>query len=137
MNIRTKPWYLRALTPAWAWVAWREIIYIPAGVNPYDRPELIAHESVHLQQQGNHPWRWLWKYVTNSCFRLDQEAPAIAKEIGALPLALRKDRLNYYCAVMSTDGGTYDPPFGDPLSITYHEAKMAILSWMEVPIEPV
>lgn len=49
-------------------------IYNPAGVH-LDRP-LIAHESVHMRQQGDDPAAWWERYLIDPEWRLQQELEA-------------------------------------------------------------
>lgn len=129
---KVKPWWLRILTPAHAWVTIHPNIYVPRGVDVFSFPEVVAHEKVHLrQQEALGRGRWLREYLLRSSFRLQQEAEAVATELLSLPKDLRPGRLAYYSAALSDDGGTYDPPFGDPAAYTFHDARVAILSWME------
>ena len=77
---RTKPWYLAIFT-AGRWVTLYPWIYLPANAFPTDRPDVAAHEAVHLaQQKAMGLWSWLFRYFVSRSFRLDQEAEGIAME---------------------------------------------------------
>lgn len=57
--------------------AWEDTIYSPAGVMPSD--DLIAHESVHAEQQQHDPTVarvWWERYFVDIPFRVEQEAEA-------------------------------------------------------------
>lgn len=130
--LKVKPWWLRILTPAFTWVTFHPTIYVPRGVDAFSFPEILAHEKIHLRQQEEvGKWRYLWRYLTSAPFRLRMEAEGVAAEILNLPKDFRHGRLAYYTVALSEEGGTYDPPFGDPAAYTYHDARVAILSWME------
>lgn len=53
---------------------WGNKIYVPSGSNL--PPELIAHENVHRQQQGDDIEGWWDKYLNDAEFRFDQELAA-------------------------------------------------------------
>lgn len=49
-------------------------VYVPSG-----RPlsgSLIAHERVHIEQQGDDPAAWWARYLSDDEFRLEQEVEA-------------------------------------------------------------
>lgn len=46
-------------------------IYSPAGIEL--RPDLIAHEEVHVTRQGDDPQAWWDKYLVDTDFRLREE----------------------------------------------------------------
>lgn len=49
-------------------------VYIPSGT-PLT-PPLAAHESVHIEQQGDDPDSWWDRYLRDDDFRLEQEVEA-------------------------------------------------------------
>jgi hypothetical protein len=49
-------------------------IYSPAGIEL--RPDLIAHEEVHVTRQGDDPAGWWAKYLVDKDFRLREELAA-------------------------------------------------------------
>lgn len=49
-------------------------IYSPAGIEL--RPDLIAHEEVHVTRQGDDPQGWWDKYLVDKDFRLREELAA-------------------------------------------------------------
>lgn len=66
---------LRGVKPIFAW---GDTIY-----NPHDvpiPPELIAHESVHIQRQAGDPASWWQQYIADPQFRLNEELMAHAAE---------------------------------------------------------
>lgn len=46
-------------------------IYSPAGIEL--RPDLIAHEEVHVTRQGDDPQAWWDQYLVDTDFRLREE----------------------------------------------------------------
>jgi hypothetical protein len=52
---------------------------------------LVAHESVHFEQQGRFPARWWKKFLKDEVFRLDQELEAHRVEWAAFRV-LNRDR---------------------------------------------
>lgn len=46
-------------------------IYSPAGIEL--RPDLVAHEEVHVTRQGDDPAGWWDKYLVDKDFRLREE----------------------------------------------------------------
>lgn len=57
-------------------------------------PELIAHEAVHSEYQGNDPKGWWEVYIDDPRFRLAQEIPAHAAEYRAFCDRGRTDMLD-------------------------------------------
>lgn len=49
-------------------------IYSPAGIEL--RPDLLAHEEVHVTRQGDDPQAWWDKYLVDKDFRLQEELVA-------------------------------------------------------------
>jgi hypothetical protein len=49
-------------------------IYSPAGIEL--RPDLLAHEKVHVKRQGDDPAAWWDKYLVDKDFRLREELAA-------------------------------------------------------------
>lgn len=58
--------------------AWGDIIFNPQRANI--TAELLAHEKVHMQQQGSDIVGWWRRYLKDDAFRLDQECPAHVTE---------------------------------------------------------
>lgn len=129
---KVKPWWLRLFTASHTWVTIHPNIYVPPGTDPFSFPEIIAHEKVHLRQQDETGlWKWLWRYITRPAFRLQEESEGAAVEILNVTAPFRRGKLEFYSIALSEEDGVYDPPFGDPAAATTHEARVAILSWME------
>jgi len=64
-------------------VSWGRIVvsYSPAVYSAKMLTEdLIAHESVHLKQQGEKPDEWWSRYLNDETFRLSQEIEAYAAQ---------------------------------------------------------
>lgn len=61
--------------------AWGDRIYYPAG-KPVPA-ELVAHEEVHSQRQGDDPAAWWRRYIADPAFRLAEEIPAHQAEFAA------------------------------------------------------
>lgn len=57
---------------------WGDTIYNPSNVTIPGY--LVAHESVHRDQQGKEPAFWWERYMANPEFRLAQEVPAHREE---------------------------------------------------------
>lgn len=55
-----------------------DTIYVPDGHQV--PPDIIFHESIHSQQQGEDPDAWWYRYVTNRSFRLEQEVQAYGEQ---------------------------------------------------------
>ena len=105
MILKPKPWWLSLLTSKTAWVTIYPNIYYPKGLNPDTKPYIIKHELVHIKQQSDYgKWKWLWRYVTNKAFRLDQEAKAIAVEISSRPELSREYYIVVYAKLLSGIG---------------------------------
>jgi hypothetical protein len=71
--------------------------------DPESRPDLIAHETVHLKQQnamGRN--KWLWKYITSRAFRLDQEGDAIIVEALSTPQRRYEYVIEDYAELLSS-----------------------------------
>jgi len=89
--LRPKPWWLKAVTQEWQWVAIDPKIYYPHYLDPLKYPAIIEHEKVHLyQQRSKGKFIWLFRYITSKKFRLDQEMEPIAIELLNMPLETRK-----------------------------------------------
>jgi hypothetical protein len=103
---RLKPWYIGIFT-AGRWVTIYPYINLPRDRDPNDYPWVVAHESVHIKQQGDMGlWKWLWKYFTNRAFRLDQEAEGVVAEYQAQVSENRNASMvfpNYASALSSID----------------------------------
>jgi hypothetical protein len=55
-----------------------DTIYNPG--NGFISDDLMVHESVHMDQQGNDPKSWWDKYLADCSFRLSQELEAYSKQ---------------------------------------------------------
>ena len=100
--LRPKPWWLKAVTKEWQWVAIDPKIYYPLRLDPLKYPAVIEHEKVHLhQQRSTGKFKWLFKYITNKNFRLDQEMEPIAIELLNTPLKNRKQLAVRYARSLS------------------------------------
>jgi hypothetical protein len=110
-TMKLKPWWLRLVTRDWQWVTIAPTVYQPGSclLLPKTRPEywpIIAHECRHLEQQRKAGlWKWLAGYFLSRRFRLDQEAEAIAVEIGARPFYQRATFVARYAEDLA--GGPY------------------------------
>lgn len=62
--------------------AFGDKIYNPAGVDV--PPELMAHEQVHGDRQGNQVEAWWARYIADPQFRLAEELPAHVAEFKKL-----------------------------------------------------
>ena len=60
-----------------------DTLYIPTGFIP--SPDLLTHEMVHIQQQGNDPAGWWERYLKDDDFRTSQETEAY------------KEQYKYFC----------------------------------------
>ena len=65
--------------------AYHPYVYKPHGA-PKLRPDLIAHESVHLKRQaeGEGPEQWWDDYISSAAFRLEEEGLAHLAEARSL-----------------------------------------------------
>lgn len=62
--------------------AWGDRIFNPAGgIVP---PELLEHERVHGERQGDDVVGWWRRYIADRGFRFDEELPAHVAEFKAL-----------------------------------------------------
>lgn len=43
-------------------------------------PQLLVHEAVHIERQGDDPERWWERYIEDPRFRLEEEIPAHVAE---------------------------------------------------------
>ena len=99
--IKRMPWWLKAFTGKGYWVTIYPHVY--TDENPVDYPQIVTHENVHLHQQRTYgKWKWLWRYITNKSFRLDQEAEAIVLELAQLEEPYRHNRHTFYCKALSS-----------------------------------
>lgn len=62
--------------------AWGGIIY-KTGFRPLP-PQLMAHEIVHCERQGDDPWPWWEKYLADVDFRREEEILAHIAELRCL-----------------------------------------------------
>lgn len=61
--------------------AFGDVIYNPENV--VVPPELVKHEEVHSQRQGDNPLGWWTRYIDDQRFRFDEELPAHRAEYRA------------------------------------------------------
>lgn len=59
---------------------WGDTIYSPFSKEEV-RPDLIEHEKVHSQQQGDNPFAWWYQYINDRKFRLGQEIAAYGAQV--------------------------------------------------------
>jgi hypothetical protein len=65
--------------PKNTYYAYGDTLYNPDG---NEVPEdIVFHESVHSQQQGNNPQQWWADYILNKEFRKSQEVEAFSKQL--------------------------------------------------------
>ncbi len=65
-------------------------IYSPAGIEL--RPDLKAHEEVHVTRQGDDPQAWWDKYLVDTDFRLQEEL--VAYQVQYKYMEVHYDRAN-------------------------------------------
>jgi hypothetical protein len=117
-----KPWWLRAATKEWQWVALNPKIYYPTKLDPLKYPAIIEHEKIHLSQQiGKGKFKWLFRYIVSKKFRLDQELEPIAVEISNTSMEQRLLLAERYARNLS--GSPYHGA-----ARTYEDALERILS---------
>ena len=85
------------------WVTIAPTIYYPRSVSdPKHYPEVIVHESVHLQrQEAVGLTRWLLKYIFSRRFRFDEEILAIRAQLHVLPVAYRLEAIQSFAKQLS------------------------------------
>lgn len=64
--------------PEHAVFTYGDAIYNPSGRELL--PDVIYHESIHAEQQGNAPDLWYTKYLSDPDFRYEQELEAYGKQ---------------------------------------------------------
>lgn len=62
--------------------AFGDKIYNPAGVDV--PPEIVVHETVHGERQGDDVFGWWRRYIADPVFRLEEELPAHVAEFQEL-----------------------------------------------------
>lgn len=60
------------------WFCYGDTIYNPSRLKI--PPSIMAHETVHMHQQGDDPAKWWTDYIRDREFRLHQEIPAHCAE---------------------------------------------------------
>jgi hypothetical protein len=65
--------------PATAVFTYGDTIFSPSGATNFS-VDLVAHEKVHMRQQGDNPEEWWELYLTNREFRLEQEVEAYREQ---------------------------------------------------------
>ncbi len=113
--LKEKPFWLKLFTSRTVWVTIYPNIYYPETIgDPIYEKEIVIHENVHLKQQSQYgKCKWLWRYVTNKDFRLQQEAEAMAVEVLSRSPEMREEYIAYYSEKLS---GTF-----------YHHAATSLL----------
>jgi len=100
--LRPKPWWLRASTEDWQWVAIDPKIYHPPKLDPLKYPAIIEHEKVHLSQQRKiGKIKWLIKYIMSKKFRFEQEMEPIVVELLNTPPQSRRQLAIKYANYLS------------------------------------
>ncbi|MDR1842076.1 MAG: hypothetical protein LBQ86_09190 [Holophagales bacterium] len=100
--LRPKPWWLRASTKEWQWVAINPKVYYPRHLDPLKYPAIIEHEKIHLAQQKNiGKYKWLFKYIVSKKFRFEQEMEPIVVEISNTPMEGRRRLVIKYASSLS------------------------------------
>lgn len=66
-----------------------DTVYSPAGIDL--RPDLIAHEAIHVERQGKQPAEWWDKYLSDVEFRLQEELNAYRVQYGFAVKHYRRD----------------------------------------------
>ena len=94
--------------------AYGDIIYNPSGLNIPN--ELIAHECVHQEQQGENVEDWWKKYLTDPAFRyiMELEAHQIEYQVFCDSEKDRNVRAKYLMAIASRLAG---PLYGKIVSL--------------------
>ena len=91
-----------------------KVIYAPLGLDGKNKP-LIAHEKVHMKQQGSAVEHWWDRYLVDRTFRLWQEVAAYHKQFGVaklgLPWQLRRTYLDALAGHLSS------PMYGSLVSL--------------------
>ena len=84
--LKPKPWWIRFWSLGGTWMTIYPNIYHPVDINPYDFPDIIAHESVHLgRQEATGVLWWLVKYIFIRSFRFHEEVLGFAAELRCHP----------------------------------------------------
>jgi|TARA_Y100000310_G_scaffold314525_1_gene363983 hypothetical protein len=55
------------------------ILYNPSGIEI--PPDILYHEKIHFEQQGDNPDKWWNNYISSKEFRLEQELEAYSKQL--------------------------------------------------------
>lgn len=82
--------------------------------NPHQteiRPDLLAHEEVHVTQQGADPAAWWERYLSDPAFRLEQEVAAYAAQYRFAKGILDNSRLKVLLDLLA--GDLAGPGYGD------------------------
>jgi hypothetical protein len=124
---RTKPLWLRILTPGKPVVAWAPHLYlsIPFGEYtnaPFSWP-ILQHEASHLKSQielGRA--RWIFRLLTSRIFRLEEEARAVAAELQSLPIIFAVQSFDGYVRSLGHDYDTGRRAIARNLSPDYRAA---------------
>jgi hypothetical protein len=119
--LKKKSALIRAFVPGDRWVTiYPHIFY----TEPID-DGLVAHERVHLKQQGSILKFWLYwypKYLLSRSFRRDQELEAIIEELLVVHGTVRAARIRSYAFELSFNYAPLwwsRPPFDDEVSARY------------------
>lgn len=92
------PRVLELLGPeAWqAFFAWGDTIYVPAGRALPE--EILLHELVHLERQAGDPETWWEHWLTDTAFRLDEEARGYGAQLAWIRERLRSGKHRHLVA---------------------------------------
>lgn len=109
-------------------VEWEDGIAITYGNTVYSKyplsPDVSAHEEIHVyQQEGIDPEIWWKKYLTNTPFRLSQEAEAYRMQARFITANI-KDRNMRYKLIHRLAIDLSSPMYGN--MCTYSEAILLI-----------
>jgi len=108
--------------------SWGDRIYNPGRIKI--PPELMVHEGVHGQRQGDDPETWWRDYIRNPEFRLAEEIPAHCAEFAAYCTRL-SDRTAQERALHRIADRLSSPLYGS--MIAYDEARFEITKRVERP----
>jgi len=97
-------------------------IYITGNL-PYPPDDILAHEKVHIQQQGKDSALWWGKYLRDTKFRVEQEAEGYAAQYRFLTKDCRDREKNFrvlHNLAQTLSGSLYDH------CVSYQDALKAI-----------
>lgn len=104
-NLKVKPFILKLIIPNPTWVTIYPNIYAPFVPNittPTVWKAIVEHELVHIRQQKEMGLlKWLFKYLSNKKFRLDQEVEAFIQQLKFEPVGHHERLINMFAADLS------------------------------------